>query len=289
MLSAPDKDHTMIIDCHIHLFQSKVASDRSRFIHADPSFGALYSSPKSRIATPSQIIDYMDECSVNKAVVFGFPWTNSELYIENNETVLEFGSKYPDRIIPFATFALNDPEKACAEAQRTLQNGFMGLGELSMYENGWNQTALNTLRECAGFASHFKKPVMIHVNEPVGHHYPGKINTDFDALLKVIGQFPDVDFVLAHFGGGIFFYALMPEIRALLSRTYVDTAASPYIYDSRIYDVAVQIMGENNIVFGSDYPLLRYERYARDIDTSSLTLSQKERILGSNAKKLFNL
>ena len=279
----------MIIDCHIHLFQSKVASDRSRFIHIDPSFGALYSSPKSWIATPFQIIDYMDECSIQKAVVFGFPWINPELYMENNETVMEFAIKYPDRIIPFATFAMNDPDKACAEALRTLKNGFLGIGELSMYESGWDQTNLNALRECVGFASHFKKPVMIHVNEPVGHNYPGKINTNFDALLKVIGQFPDVDFILAHFGGGVFFYALMPEIRALLARTYVDTAASPYIYDSRIYDVAVQIIGENNIVFGSDYPLLRYERYARDLETSSLTLSQRESILGSNAKRLFNL
>ena len=172
--------------------------------------------PKSRIATPSQIIDYMDECSISKAVVFGFPWENPQMFIENNEAVLEFSSKHPDRIIPFAAFALNDPEKACAEAQRTLENDFMGLGELSMYETGWDKTALNTLRECVRFASSLKKPVMIHVNEPVGHYYPGKINTDFDALLKMIGQFPEVDFILAHFGGGIFFYALMPEIKALL-------------------------------------------------------------------------
>ncbi len=279
----------MIVDCHIHLFHSKVASDRSRFITSDASFGALYSSPKSRIATPSQIIDYMDECSISKAVVFGFPWENPQMFIENNEAVLEFSSKHPDRIIPFAAFALNDPEKACAEAQRTLENGFMGLGELSMYETGWDKTALNTLRECVRFASSLKKPVMIHVNEPVGHYYPGKINTDFDALLKMIGQFPEVDFILAHFGGGIFFYALMPEIKALLSRTYLDTAASPYIYDCRIYDIGVQILGENNIVFGSDYPLLGYKRYAREFDSSSLTSSQKEKILGSNARKLFHI
>lgn len=279
----------MIVDCHIHLFQSEVVSDRSRFITADASFGALYSSPKSRIATPSQIIDYMDECSISKAVVFGFPWKNPEMFIENNEAVLEFSSKYPDRIIPFATFGLNDPEKALAEAQRTLGNGFMGLGELSMYEKGWDKSALSILKECVSVASSSSKPVMIHVNEPVGHHYPGKINTDFDALLKMIGQFPEVDFILAHFGGGIFFYALMPEIRPLLTRTYLDTAASPYIYDSRIYDVCVQIVGENNIIFGSDYPLLGHKRYAREFDSSSLTSSQKEKILGSNACKLFHI
>lgn len=279
----------MIVDCHVHLFHNRVISDRSWFISKDAAFGALYSSPKSKIATPSQIIRYMDEFSISKAVVFGFPWSEPELFRENNEAVLEFSAIYPDRIIPFATFGVNNPDAACAEAEKTLRHGFKGLGELSAYETGWDKESLRTLKECINSASHFNKPVMIHVNEPVGHKYPGKIHTDFDALLKIIGLFPNVDFILAHFGGGIFFYALMPEISSLLKRAYLDTAACPYIYDSRIFQIGVQLMGENNIIFGSDYPLLSYDRYARELGNSSLSLQQKEKICGHNAMRLFNL
>ncbi len=279
----------MIVDCHIHLFQDRVISDRSRFVHQDAAFRTLYSSSKSRLATTSQIIEYMDEFSISRSVVFGFPWSDSELFRENNDAIMEFASKYGDRIIPFATFGLDNPDKALAETERIVKNGFRGLGELSAYESGWDSKSLQTLRDCVSLVSSGDKPVMIHVNEPVGHHYPGKIYTDFDGILKIIGQFQNVDFILAHFGGGVFFYTLMPEIGALLKRAYVDTAACPYIYDSRIYDISVSLVGENNILFGSDYPLLRYDRYALQMDKSSLTTAQKEKIRGSNAVQLFKL
>ncbi len=279
----------MTVDCHIHLFQSRVRVDRSDFILKDSAFAALYSTPKARISTPDQIIDYLDENSISVAVVFGFPWKDPDLYRENNDAVLEFSLRYSDRIIPFATFGLNNPQEACVETERTLSSGFRGLGELSMYDTGWDRTSLKSLQECLNIASGHESPVMLHVNEPVGHHYPGKIYTDFDGLIKLIGQNPRVDFILAHFGGGIFFYALMPEIGAILSRTYLDTAAAPFIYDTRIYEMCMRVLGENNILFGSDYPLLGLARYQRDIDKSLLTPEQKEKLLHVNASRLLGL
>ncbi len=278
----------MIIDCHVHLFQDRVIEDRSPFVASDKAFGALYSSPKSRIATPIQIIEYLDNNSISKAVVFGFPWKQRDLFRENNDAVLEFSSKYPDRIIPFATFGLSDPDEAYFEAEKTLKSGFKGLGELSMYETGWDKSSLSTLKASVQIAAKAEAAVMLHVNEPVGHYYPGKIYTSFDGLLELIAEFPKVDFILAHFGGGIFFYALMPEIRNILTNTYVDTAASPFIYDPAIYEIALKILGENNILFGSDFPLLGFQRYAREVDNLSLTASQKDKIFGQNALQLFN-
>ena len=65
----------------------------------------------------------------------------------------------------------------------------------------------------------------------------------FGGLLRIIENNPDVDFILAHFGGGIFVYALMPEISKALARTYFDTAASPYIYSATIFDAVRGIIG----------------------------------------------
>ncbi len=279
----------VIIDSHIHLFQNRVLSDRSEFLHKDKAFCALYSPRKSRLASRSQIIDYMDKFSISKAVVFGFPWQDPELFRENNDAVLEFASRKPERIIPFATLGLDNADAACVEVERSLKSGFRGIGELSMYENGWDKASIGTLNDCVRIASSYRVPVMLHVNEPVGHNYPGKVFVDFNELLATIGNFPDVDFILAHLGGGIFFYSLMPEIAAILKNTYVDTAATPYIYDSRIFDISVNLMWEDRVLFGSDYPLLGLERYLREFEKSSMTDAQKNKILGQNAMGLLKL
>jgi predicted TIM-barrel fold metal-dependent hydrolase len=231
----------------------------------------------------------MDKFSISKAVVFGFPWQDQELFRENNDAVLEFASRKPERIIPFATLGLDNADAACVEVERSLKSGFRGIGELSMYENGWDKASIGTLNDCVRIASSYRVPVMLHVNEPVGHNYPGKVFVDFNELLATIGKFPDVDFILAHLGGGIFFYSLMPEIAAILKNTYVDTAATPYIYDSRIFDISVNLMWEDRVLFGSDYPLLGLERYLREFEKSSMTDAQKNKILGQNAMGLLKL
>ncbi|MDD3471539.1 MAG: amidohydrolase family protein [Syntrophaceae bacterium] len=279
----------MIIDCHVHLFHDSVVSDRSEFVLRDQAFGALYSSPQARIASSAEIIDYIDKFSIAKAVVFGFPWKDRDLYLRNNDAVLEFSQKFPDRIVPFATFGLSTSHLLHRDIEQIIESGFKGLGELSMYETGWDYSSISALRECLIIASQSSMPVMIHVNEPVGHKYPGKIHIDFAEIAKLISDFPETDFILAHFGGGIFFYALMPEIRDALKRTYVDTAACPFIYESKIFEVCISIFGEDRILFGSDYPLLGLNRYLKELDKSSLAPSQKQGILGYNASKLMGL
>jgi predicted TIM-barrel fold metal-dependent hydrolase len=131
-------------------------------------------------------------------------------------------------------------------------------------------------------------PVMIHVNEPVGHSYPGKIPVDFQGLLRLITACPDLNFILAHFGGGIFFYNLMPEVAKILSNTYFDTAAAPFLYDSRIFEVACRILGPEKILFGSDFPLLPLPRYLTELDKIQLDETVREGILGKNMLKLLD-
>ena len=229
----------------------------------------------------------MDLSGIDRAVVFGFPWEDPGLIRENNDEVWSFHELYPERVVPFAVLSTQGGEEARKEALRTLDLGFAGLGELAVYHGGWREAELTALRPTLEVARIKQVPVMIHVNEPVGHHYPGKIPVDFCGLLDVIAAHQEVDFILAHFGGGVFVYALMPEVGAFLSRTYLDTAACPYLYDSRIFEIACRIMGPDKILFGSDYPLLALDRYRKELDKAGLDETIRQAILGGNAAKLF--
>jgi predicted TIM-barrel fold metal-dependent hydrolase len=172
------------------------------------------------------------------------------------------------------------------ETERTLKAGFAGIGELAMYHGGWTLADFEALSPSLELAESAGVPVVIHVNEPVGHHYPGKIPVDFRGLVRIIKANPDVTFILAHFGGGIFIYGLMPEIGRIFARTYVDTAASPFLYDAKVFQIACQIMGPNKVLFGSDYPLLPLSRYIKQLDASGINGSLRNAILGENVLEI---
>uniref|UniRef100_A0A7C4ES36 Amidohydrolase n=1 Tax=Desulfomonile tiedjei TaxID=2358 RepID=A0A7C4ES36_9BACT len=279
----------MIIDFHIHLFPRKVREHRGEYCAEDRGFAAIYSSPKARIASDAEIIKYLDDAAIDKGVVFGFPWGEPDLVKRNNDEIWDFAQRYPGRIIPFAVLSSADMASAGEEAERTLGNGFAGLGELAFYDLGWTASLAAGMQPVLDAVAAHGKPVLLHVNEPVGHQYPGKIHIDFASLIAMIEANPSVTFVLAHFGGGVFIYDLMPEIRAAFERTYLDTAASPYLYDPRIFQIARDIMGEDKILFGSDYPLLPLPRYLQQLEKADITSAARAAILGGNAEKLLHI
>jgi hypothetical protein len=133
-------------------------------------------------------------------------------------------------------------------------------------------------------------PVLIHTNEPVGHTYPGKTPNTLIQIYNLIKAFPEDKIVLAHWGGGIFFFNLLKkEVKERMKNVYFDTAASPFLYDLQIYRQAKDIIGADKILFGSDFPLLKPERYFKEIKSAGLDNDDVQKILGMNALTLLNL
>jgi hypothetical protein len=275
----------MIIDGHIHLLPRQCQRDRGPFCLSDEAFAALYSSAKAKLASEDDILAYLDRWGIDKGVVFGFPWASHDHVSLNNAEVWDFHARHPDRIVPFAVLPPSG-ESAAREAEDCLRSGFAGIGELAVYGAGWNAARLGSLAPILDLASAEAAPVLIHVNEPVGHAYPGKISVDFSALIQTIQARPRVNFILAHWGGGLFIYALMPEIAAIMARTYVDTAASPFLYSPQIYETACRVIGPERIIFGSDFPLLGYPRYAKELDQAGMEKTVRQAILGRNMEQL---
>ena len=130
----------------------------------------------------------------------------------------------------------------------------------------------------------------MHTNEPVGHLYPGKTPNTLKQIYSLITRFPENKIVLAHWGGGIFFFNLLKkEVGEHLKNVYFDTAASPFLYDPAIYKYAAEIAGLDKILFGSDFPLLKPARYFKEFENIGLTRAQIDAISGRNAAKLLKL
>ncbi|MGD8259154.1 MAG: TatD family hydrolase [Desulfobacterales bacterium] len=276
----------MIIDFHTHLFPQEIREHRENYVSAEPAFSLLYSSSKSKTAGAAELIQAMDENHVDKSVVFGFPWLNSETLKRHNDYIMGVVAKHPHRLIGLG--CLNPANSdALVEAERCIEGGLAGIGELAFYQSGIDESVLNQLTSIMQLCQNRQLPVLIHTNEPIGHHYPGKTPLSLAQIYRLIKEFPKNKIVLAHWGGGVFFYSLLKkEVRAYLKNVYVDTAASPYLYDPLIYELAIKLIGVDKILFGSDYPLLPPSRYFDELQETGLTPSQVDHICGENARLL---
>ena len=280
----------MIIDAHTHIFPDEIRKNREKYFSGEPAFKKLYQSPKSRLIGAQEMLAAMDDSQVDKAVVFGFPWKNSELFKRHNDYIHEVVGRYPDRFIGLGCF---DPfsKGAEEEARRCLQkSGLSGIGELAFYQSGIEDSALGRLEPVMEICRDRNLPVLIHTNEPIGHSYPGKTPNTLAQIYQLIQAFPQNKIILAHWGGGLFFFSLLKkEIKQSLKHVYFDTAASPYLYDADVYRLAIQLAGAEKILFGSDFPLLPPVRYFDEMKAAGLSEDEMQQICGENTARLFNI
>jgi len=236
--------------------------------------------------TYGALVEEMDEAGVDQSVVCGFPWRSIDMCRQHNTYMMEAVAAHPDRLIGLAT--VNPVAgKACdTELERSFQGGLKGVGEISADAQGFRLDDAGTAGRIAGAVEEAGLFLLLHANEDVGHFYPGKTPTTPTVVYRFLEKFPEVTVVLAHWGGGLCFYELMPEVAKVTSSVYYDTAASPFLYKPAVYEVAVKIVGSGRILFGTDYPLLRMRRHLDEIESAGLPADVKEGILGRNAQAL---
>lgn len=273
---------TVIVDFHVHIFSPQVQADRTPYLQRDPIFRSMYGSARARIATAKDLIKSMDWSGIDVSVIQGFAWASQQLCAEHNEYLLEASDRHPGRLVPFCTVQALGLEEAVNEVERCGTAGARGLGELRPHEQGYGASALQGLWPAArrhGLA------LLLHASEPVGHVYPGKGGMTPGRLSALIAALPDWPVVLAHLGGGLPFYAAMPEVRAVLRTAYVDTAAWPLLYGPEVFAPLLTLFGEERVLFGSDFPLLDQ---GREVDRLRGVLpgSAADAVLGGNARRL---
>jgi predicted TIM-barrel fold metal-dependent hydrolase len=279
----------MIIDFHVHTFPADIRDHRERFFDDEPEFKLLYESPKSKLVSAEDIVAMMDEQEVDLSVVFGFPWRNPETCRLNNDYVIDAVSRHPDRLRGMCCVDSLNPD-AADEVQRCLDAGLSGVGELAFYGCGIDGECQLSLDPIMAMCRERDVPVLLHTNEEVGHLYPGKTPNTMIQIYETVSRFPDNTIVLAHWGGGIFFYNLLKKaVKETLKNVWYDTAASPFLYENRIYSYARDLVGIDKVLLGTDYPLLKPARYFKEMREGGLTQEEMDAVCGQNAADLLKL
>jgi len=202
---------------------------------------------------------------------------------------MEAIARYPRRLVGFCAVQPLASDEAIVELERCIKGGVKGIGELRCDTQGFDLADKDIMGPIAEVARKHRLIMLTHASEPVGHSYPGKGNITPGLLYRFITNFPDLTLVCAHWGGGLPFYALMPEVAEALSNVYFDTAASPWLYRDEIFKLVTGILGPDKVLYGSDYPLMKQSKLVKSIRNLGVSEEAQNMILGGNAQRLLSL
>ncbi|HEV2073048.1 MAG TPA: amidohydrolase family protein [Thermomicrobiales bacterium] len=276
------------IDAHTHLFPPEIIRRREQLLRRDPWFGQAFGTPKAKMIGEDSLLASMEAAGYAMSVVLGWPWRDQGLCREHNAYLADVARRYPSLI---AWLGIVNPclPDASSEIRFCADRGAAGFGELNADGQGFDWADPNQTAEAFGSFAGAGLPVLIHTSEPVGHSYAGKGSATPDRLLRSLAAFPGVQFIMAHWGGGLPFYELMPEVRELTRNVVYDSAASTYLFDFRIFPVLEQIVGPERLLFATDYPVLAQGRFLQRVLSSGLSDAAMPQVLAGNSRRVFNL
>lgn len=242
-----------------------------------------------------------------------------------NDTMSEIMKKYPDRFSAFACLPWAYPEEAAEELERAVNhlgiNGAMICGrpvvEAEFLDNPRYDPILKV-------ANDHEIPIYVHPGTPapaVQQAYYAGFNDVLSARLSVFGygwhteagihvlrmilggvfeKFPKLQIISGHWGEFVpgFLFRLdqaLPQIVTGLSKSITDTYKEHvYIGPSGILDYpnlrfAIDVMGEDRIVYSVDFPLISNVGAAEWLENAPISEEAKEKIAYKNIAKLMKL
>ena len=279
----------VIIDFHTHVVPPQIRERRADYIGRDACFSLLYSEPEAKLITVEELVVGMDEYGVDRSVILNLGWSSHELCVETNDYILEAIALYPQRLVGFCAVQPLAGDKAVREVERCAWNGAKGIGEMRPDVQGFDLKDNKVMKPVIETVIKHDLIFLTHTSEPVGHQYSGKGSITPDTVYPFILNYPNLKLVCAHWGGGLPFYALMPEVAEAFANTFFDTAATPFLYKPQIFQHVADIVGSDKILFGSDYPLLSPKRIIDQLESVNFSQEDKARILGGNAQGLLSI
>lgn len=277
-----------VIDAHTHAFSPDLIAERDQHVERDFWFGELYRNPAALAVHADDLLASTIEAGIAHAIVCGFPWSDEGLCRQENAYLAEAAARSSGRLAWLGTVVPGHSE-AAVDAAWCFEHGASGIGEL----NADGQRAdLERPELWAPLIESVKangSTLMMHASEGPGHRYPGKGTATPERLVRWLEHAQGVSIVFAHWGGGLPFYELMPEVFALTRNVAYDSAASTYLYRFDVFPRVIDLAGADRVIFGSDYPVLTQARFLRRSSNALRSEEEARQVLSGNAARIYRL
>ena len=245
-----------IQDAHVHCYPKEVISDPVGWArkHNERHWERLVTEGPQGWADPDDLLRAMDDCGVEQVLLQAWYWENAETARLQNDWHSQWVARHPER---FSACAAVHPD--LPEISETLSSaeewGAVGVGECLpqvQSSDGWRHPGW---KEILDWTTAHHWPFCLHVTEPAGHSYSGRVETPLMETLAILEQHPDQKWLCAHWGGGLPFYSMNKRVKKALRNVWFDSAASTLLYDKRVWKAVCDLTGPDKILFGSDFPL----------------------------------
>ncbi|MDR1483129.1 MAG: amidohydrolase [Synergistaceae bacterium] len=274
----------MITDVHVHVYPPEVISDWEKIAERETYFGALARGRVHKWADADDLLLAMDEDGVGESWICGFGFKDIGLCRLCNDYVLDAATSSGGRLRAMCTVPPMSAG-AVAEIVRCADLGAIGVGEIFPDGQDWRIDDIRESWRLAAICHERGLFAMIHAAEPVGREYPGKGRAGPREAYLMASNHPELRVIMAHWGGGLFIYELMNDVRRSLKNVWYDTAATPFLYSSEIFEcVGMPGVGEK-ILYGSDYPILRLPRFKKMLEDVSLCRDRLDALMSGNASR----
>lgn len=288
-----------IIDAHVHLYPPDVARDPAAWAEAQGErHWAVLCTRRRRdgravqsLPTLTELLRAMDAAGVARAVLLGWYWESPDTCAWQNRFHAECVRAHPDRLAAFAALHPSAGRDATlAELRRAHADGLIGIGELSPHSQR-HSIDDSIFRAVLDLAAELTMPVNLHVTDPQSRPFPGRIETPLADFARLAREHPATTFILAHWGGML---PLCDAAAGCLTNVFYDTAASPLLYDTGVWQRFIAAVPQDRVLFGSDYPLNLYPRVSVAAEMARFVAEAREAgagegILGGNAARLLRL
>ncbi|PTY04701.1 amidohydrolase [Opitutaceae bacterium EW11] len=295
-----------IVDAHVHLYPPDANRDPAGWArkqgetHWEILCARVRKNGLAVQGFPSvdELLRTMDAAGVDRAVLQAWYWERHDTCVLQNRFFAACLAAHPDRISACLTFHPGAGADAVLQELRWAKDhGFCGVGEMSPHSQAFavdDPVWREALQACAVLAL----PVMLHVTEPAGKGYPGRILTPLDDFVRLAREHRATQFILAHWAARLpLDPQLGPESRSLLNVAY-DTAASPLLYPAGVFREMIAAVGVDRVLFGSDYPLNLYPReqttpemgrFVAEATGAGLSAVESASLLAANAERIYGL
>lgn len=274
-----------VIDAHTHAFSHDLLRDRTLVAERDYWFGELYRNPAAKAVDAETVGLSTREAGFDGAVICGFPWSDEGRCRSENAWLAEATGSDPQ--LAWLGIVVPGHADAARDAAWCLERGASGIGELNADGQGVSLLDADAWAPLIEVAKAFARPLLLHASEAPGHQYPGKGTATPDKLVQWLEGAQEIDVVLAHWGGGLPFYELMPEVHRLTRRVHYDSAASTYLYRFDVFPRVIDLVGADRVVFGTDYPLLKQAGFLRRTRAVLRTDDEAEQVFAGTAERLY--
>lgn len=236
----------MKADMHTYLFSRQLldrAEDEPR----------LASRPVEPL-TPEETWQRAAASGAQAIAIQGWPFLTQALCEEQNRLIGEALKALPGKVMGFCTVLPAAGEAALQEAARRLDEGFAGIGMLDPWGQGFALDDPWFQRLC-DLCEELQRPLSLYTSLSVGEGYPGKSGLLPNAVLQLAASRPGLMLLLPHYGGGLPFYAMMPEVAKTLKNTWFDTAPDVQPLRPQATACAAQCLANGHLLYGSGIPL----------------------------------